>query len=36
MGLLHRHEGLGGTRYQMREKLLAIGDDFRSRNHEHR
>ena len=28
MGLLHRHEGLGGTRYQMREKLLAIGDDF--------
>ena len=28
MGLLRRHEGLGGTRYQMREKLLAIGDDF--------
>ncbi len=28
MGLLHRHEDLGGTRYQMREKLFAIGDDF--------
>jgi uncharacterized protein YxjI len=28
MGLLHRHEDQGGTRYQMREKLFAIGDDF--------
>jgi uncharacterized protein YxjI len=28
MPLLHRHEDLGGTRYQMREKLFAIGDDF--------
>jgi uncharacterized protein YxjI len=28
MGLLHRHDDLGGTRYQMREKLFAIGDDF--------
>ncbi len=28
MGLLHRHDDPGGTRYQMREKLLAIGDDF--------
>jgi uncharacterized protein YxjI len=28
MGLLRRHDGLGGTRYQMREKLFAIGDDF--------
>ena len=28
MGFLRRHDGLGGTRYQMREKLLAIGDDF--------
>ena len=28
MGFLHRHEDLGGTRYQMREKLFAIGDDF--------
>jgi uncharacterized protein YxjI len=28
MGLLHRHDGLGGTRYQMREKVFAIGDDF--------
>ena len=28
MGLLHRHHDLGGTRYQMREKLFAIGDDF--------
>jgi uncharacterized protein YxjI len=27
MGLL-RNRGLGGTRYRMREKLLAIGDDF--------
>ena len=28
MGFLHRHEEAGGTRYQMREKLFAIGDDF--------
>jgi uncharacterized protein YxjI len=29
MPLLRRREhGLGGTRYQMREKLFAIGDDF--------
>jgi uncharacterized protein YxjI len=28
MGLLHRHHEQGGTRYQMREKLFAIGDDF--------
>ena len=28
MGLLRRHDSLGGTRYQMREKLFAIGDDF--------
>ncbi len=28
MGLLHRHDDLGGTRYQMREKLFAIGEDF--------
>jgi uncharacterized protein YxjI len=28
MGFLHRHEGPGGTRYRMREKLFAIGDDF--------
>jgi len=28
MGLLHRHHDLGGPRYQMREKLFAIGDDF--------
>ena len=28
IGLLRRHDGLGGTRYQMREKLLAVGDDF--------
>src|SRR5438270_2818183 len=28
MGLLRRHDGLGGTRYQMREKIFAIGDDF--------
>jgi uncharacterized protein YxjI len=27
MGLLRRHEDLGGTRYQMREKLFSIGDD---------
>jgi hypothetical protein len=28
MGVLRRPEGLGGTRYTMREKLLAIGEDF--------
>jgi uncharacterized protein YxjI len=26
--MLRRHKGLGGTRYQMREKLFAIGDDY--------
>jgi uncharacterized protein YxjI len=25
---LRRHHGLGGTRYQMREKLFAVGNDF--------
>ena len=28
MSLLRRHKELGGTRYQLREKLFAIGDDF--------
>jgi uncharacterized protein YxjI len=28
MALLRRHKDLGGTRYQMREKVFAIGDDF--------
>ncbi len=28
MGLLRRNDGPGGTCYQMREKLFAIGDDF--------
>src|SRR5690242_7906007 len=28
MGFLHRHDELGGARYQMREKLFAIGDDY--------
>ena len=28
MGFLRRHDELGGTRYQMREKLFAIGDDY--------
>ena len=28
MGLLRRRDEAGGTRYQMREKLFAIGDDF--------
>jgi uncharacterized protein YxjI len=28
MGFLHRHDDLGGTRYRMREKLFAIGDDY--------
>ena len=28
MGFLHRHDEPDGTRYQMREKVFAIGDDF--------
>src|SRR5207237_5056998 len=28
MGFLRRHDDPGGTRYQMREKLFSIGDDF--------
>jgi uncharacterized protein YxjI len=28
MGFLHRHEDSAGNRYQMRQKVLAIGDDF--------
>jgi uncharacterized protein YxjI len=28
VGFLHRHDEPAGTRYQMREKLFAIGDDF--------
>ena len=28
MALLRRNEDLGGARYRLREKLLAIGDDF--------
>ena len=28
MGFLNRHDEPGGTRYRMREKLFAIGDDF--------
>jgi uncharacterized protein YxjI len=28
VGLLHRHDRDDATRYQMREKLFAIGDDF--------
>lgn len=28
MGFLRRHDETAGTRYQMREKLLSIGDDF--------
>lgn len=28
MGFLHRRDEPGGTRYQMREKLFAIGDDY--------
>ncbi|HET9016339.1 MAG TPA: LURP-one-related family protein [Thermomicrobiaceae bacterium] len=28
MPLLHRHHQPGATRYRMREKLFAIGDDF--------
>jgi uncharacterized protein YxjI len=28
VGLFHRHDRQAGIRYQMREKLFAIGDDF--------
>ena len=28
MGFLHRHDEPVGTRYQMRQKLFAIGEDF--------
>jgi uncharacterized protein YxjI len=28
MGFLHRHDEPAGTRYRMREKLFAIGDDY--------
>src|SRR5215469_7907395 len=28
MGFLRRHDEPGGTRYQMREKLFSVGDDF--------
>jgi uncharacterized protein YxjI len=28
MGFLHRHDDDAGTRYRMREKIFAIGDDF--------
>jgi uncharacterized protein YxjI len=28
MGFLRRHDDRGGTRYRMRQKLFAIGDDF--------
>jgi uncharacterized protein YxjI len=28
MGFLRRHDELEGTRYQMREKVFAIGDDY--------
>ncbi|MBV9417260.1 MAG: LURP-one-related family protein, partial [Solirubrobacterales bacterium] len=28
MGFLRRHDEQAGTRYQMREKLFAIGDDY--------
>jgi uncharacterized protein YxjI len=28
MGLLRRHHDVEGTRYQMREKIFSIGDDF--------
>jgi uncharacterized protein YxjI len=33
MGFLHRHD-VGGTRYRMREKLFAIGDDYWIENEE--
>jgi hypothetical protein len=35
MGVLRRHRGLRGARYRKREKLLAIGDDFRIETEEH-
>jgi uncharacterized protein YxjI len=28
MGFLRGHDEVGGTRYQMREKLFSVGDDF--------
>jgi uncharacterized protein YxjI len=28
MGLFHRHDEPAGTRYRMREKLFAVGDDY--------
>jgi uncharacterized protein YxjI len=28
MGFLHRHHDAAGTRYRMREKLFAIGEDY--------
>jgi len=28
VGFLHRHDERAGTRYQMREKVFAIGDDY--------
>ena len=28
MGFLRRNDEVGGTRYQMREKLFSVGDDF--------
>jgi uncharacterized protein YxjI len=28
MGLLRKHDGSPGTRYRMRQKVFAIGDDF--------
>jgi uncharacterized protein YxjI len=34
MGLLHRHEDLGGNRYRMREKMFSIGDDLWIENEE--
>ena len=36
MSPLRRHQGLDGTRYQMREKLFAIGDDFWIETEDHR
>ena len=34
MGLLRRHEDLGGNRYRMHEKLFSIGDDMWIENEE--
>src|SRR4051794_34673236 len=34
MGLLRRHEDLGGNRYRMREKLFSIGDGMWMENDE--